>query len=127
MTAYMLAGATVFMFLERDNEVEERKKYNDSLNLFRQKYPQINETDLQILLNAHTEAESAGFIGNKRPRWDFSGAFYFVGTVVSTIGFEIIIVWWLTQHLGNKSQIGVISTEWKKENNLKLVPVYMSP
>lgn len=82
----MLAGATVFMFLERDNEVEERKKYNDSLNLFRQKYPQINETDLQILLNAHTEAESAGFIGNKRPRWDFSGAFYFVGTVVSTIG-----------------------------------------
>ncbi|XP_052105245.1 potassium channel subfamily K member 12-like [Mytilus californianus] len=87
MTAYMLVGATVFMFLERDNEVEERKKYNDSLNLFRQKYPQINETDLQILLNAHTEAESAGFVGNKRPRWDFSGAFYFVGTVVSTIGF----------------------------------------
>ena len=88
----MLLGATAFMFLEWDNEIVERKRYNDTLNLFRHKYPEINETDLQILLNAHTEAESAGFIGDKRVRWDFSGAFYFVGTVVSTIG-KLYYVW----------------------------------
>lgn len=86
MTAYMLLGATMFMVLESENETQERKRYNETLSTFRQKYPEINETDLQILLRAHTEADAAGFIGNKRPRWDFSGAFYFVGTVVSTIG-----------------------------------------
>ncbi|KAL4238874.1 Potassium channel subfamily K member 12 [Mactra antiquata] len=87
MVLYMLGGATVFMFLEGDNETKEKKEYDIHLQSFYDRYPSVNKSDLESLLRIHSEAESAGFVGNKRPRWDFSGSFYFVGTVVSTIGF----------------------------------------
>ncbi|XP_052769260.1 potassium channel subfamily K member 13-like [Mya arenaria] len=87
MVVYMLIGASVFMVLERDNEQVEKQQYNEHVQAFYDRYPDVNHTDLERLLRVHSEAESAGFVGNKRPRWDFSGSFYFVGTVVSTIGF----------------------------------------
>ena len=86
MVIYMLSGAAVFMFLEQDNEQREKEKYADHLRSFYEKYPGTAKEDVENLLRVHSEAESAGFVGTKRPRWDFSGAFYFVGTVVSTIG-----------------------------------------
>lgn len=86
MVLYMLSGAALFAALERDNELEEKRTYRQHIDNFKSKYPLVNESDLQLLLDVHSQAESAGFVGNKRPRWDFSGAFYFVGTVVSTIG-----------------------------------------
>jgi len=86
MVFYMLVGASVFMILEKENEDQEKQEYNSHLDAFYAKYPSVNRSDLEYLLKIHSEAESAGFVGNKRPRWDFSGSFYFVGTVVSTIG-----------------------------------------
>ncbi|KAK3597139.1 hypothetical protein CHS0354_038057 [Potamilus streckersoni] len=85
MITYMLAGAGLFMVLEKDNEDKEKAFYKQSLEEFYEKYPSLNKSDLEYILKIHSEAESAGFVGNKRPRWDFSGSFYFVGTVVSTI------------------------------------------
>jgi len=82
----MLTGAAVFMVLERDNEIHEKQQYEEHVQAFFDKYPEVNRTDLERLLKVHSQAEAAGFVGNKRPRWDFSGSFYFVGTVVSTIG-----------------------------------------
>lgn len=86
MVFYMLSGAGIFAALERDKEVEDKRIYRKHIQDFKNKYPEVQELDLQALLDIHSQAESAGFVGNKRPRWDFSGAFYFVGTVVSTIG-----------------------------------------
>lgn len=86
MVFYMLSGAAIFNALERDNELVEMQNYKKYVQEFKDKYREVNETDLLELLNIHSQAELAGFTGNKRPRWDFSGAFYFVGTVVSTIG-----------------------------------------
>ena len=85
MTLYMLFGATVFMLLERDKEIEGRNSYQHYLKGFLERND-VNLTDLEFLLDIHAEAASAGIIEGKRPRWDFAGAFYFVGTVVSTIG-----------------------------------------
>ena len=85
MTLYMLFGASVFMLLERDREVEDRNTYQHILKTFLENND-VNETQLEMLLEVHAEAASAGIIEGKRPRWDFAGAFYFVGTVVSTIG-----------------------------------------
>ncbi|KAK6999423.1 potassium channel subfamily k member 13, partial [Biomphalaria glabrata] len=85
MVLYMLSGAAVFNALERENELLEQATYKKRIEDFKSKYSNVNETDLLTLLDIHSEAELAGFTGNKRPRWDFSGAFYFVGTVVSTI------------------------------------------
>lgn len=84
----MLVGASIFMVLEGENETLEKEKYRNHLQDFYDKYPSVNKSDLTALLKVHSEAESAGFVGDKRPRWDFSGSFYFVGTVVSTIGMQ---------------------------------------
>ncbi len=86
MVLYMLSGATIFMFLERDREVEDRNKYYHVLDTFLNNNPQVNTTELDELLRKHAEASSAGILEGRRKRWDFPGAFYFVGTVVSTIG-----------------------------------------
>ena len=86
----MLVGASVFMFLERENEENEKRMYNLTLQSFYDKYPTVDKKDVEYLLKKHSVAEAAGFVGNKRPRWDFPGSFYFVGTVVSTIGKLVI-------------------------------------
>ena len=86
MVVYMVTGATVFMVLEQDNEAVEKDKYAKYIKAFKDTYPNVNETDLDDLLRVHASAHSLGYVGYKRPRWDFSGSFYFVGTVVSTIG-----------------------------------------
>jgi len=86
MILYMLFGATVFHYLERDGEERARQRYWNSYENFKKKYQHIiNDTDLNALLYEYGNATSSGLIG-KRPRWDFSGSFYFVATVVSTIG-----------------------------------------
>ena len=86
MCLYMAAGAGVFMLLEADNEQRERVEYRAMYQEFMASNPLVNETDLQELLRKHALADSAGIVGQKRARWDFPGSFYFVGTVVSTIG-----------------------------------------
>ena len=91
MTLYMLFGATVFMLLEQDKEIEDRNTYRHYLKTFIE-HNDVNVTELEILLDIHAEAASAGIIEGKRPRWDFAGAFYFVGTVVSTIGKSMFML-----------------------------------
>jgi potassium channel subfamily K protein 13 len=86
MVIYMLSGAGVFMALERENEEREKRIYQDTLESFYNKYPEVNRTDVQSLLKVHAIADTAGIVGDKRQRWDYPGSFYFVGTVVSTIG-----------------------------------------
>ena len=86
MILYMLAGATVFMILERDQELEDRNTYHHEVGLFLKTNPCVNQVDLKRILSIHHEAASSGILPQTRERWDFSGSFYFVGTVVSTIG-----------------------------------------
>ena len=86
MVLYMLSGAALFTALERDNEVSEKRVYVKLVESFKLKYPEVNASDLEYLLHMHSKAETAGYVGDRRPRWDFPGSFYFVGTVVSTIG-----------------------------------------
>ena len=92
MVLYMLAGASVFMVLERDNEIQEKSVYQSKLDDFYAKYDgKVDRQDVEELLKVHSEAEAAGIVGNRRDRWDFSGSFYFVGTVVSTIGKKLCL------------------------------------
>lgn len=83
---YMLLGAVMFMLLEGPNEKTEKEIGKKEVKKFFDLYPDVNATDLQVLLDAYAEAATAGYLPGKRDRWDFSGSFYFVGTVVSTIG-----------------------------------------
>jgi len=86
MLLYIVVGAGLFSLLERDNETAQRKAYHSAVRRFLDTYPSINKSDLDSLLKQHNDAATAGFVDDARTRWDFSGSFHFVSTVVSTIG-----------------------------------------
>uniref|UniRef100_A0A4W6FJ65 Potassium channel, subfamily K, member 12 like n=1 Tax=Lates calcarifer TaxID=8187 RepID=A0A4W6FJ65_LATCA len=84
---YLLCGAAIFSALEYPFELRARLLWKQQLDNFTQRY-RVNRGALHTLLRQYEEANGAGIrVDALRPRWDFSGAFYFVGTVVSTIGF----------------------------------------
>ncbi|XP_043271412.1 potassium channel subfamily K member 13-like [Venturia canescens] len=89
LAAYMVAGAALFQKLESDLEVKQAAEFWRVYHTFRRHHlgngPQALQR-LHDLLYAYGNASSTGII-NKRRRWDFSGSFHFVGTIVSTIGY----------------------------------------
>lgn len=83
---YLLCGAVVFSAIERPSEVQAHGKWNITLFNFSETF-NISLEDLNSFLREYETAIAAGIRADAlRPRWDFTGAFYFVGTVVSTIG-----------------------------------------
>lgn len=83
---YLLCGAAVFSALEQPKEREAKERWAQRFEHFSQKY-NLSKKDLSNFLRNYEEANVAGIrVDTIRPRWDFTGAFYFVGTVVSTIG-----------------------------------------
>lgn len=83
---YLLCGALVFSALERPSELQAHQRWEEQLANFTQQH-RLSVESLQALLRHYEEAFVTGIrVDALRPRWDFSGAFYFVGTVVSTIG-----------------------------------------
>lgn len=83
---YMLAGAALFSSLERPAELLAHRLWERRLNDFSQGH-NITVANLKSLLSHYEEARTAGIRTEKgRALWDIPGSFYFVGTVVSTIG-----------------------------------------
>lgn len=83
---YMLAGAAVFSYLERPAELLAHQLWERRLQDFSQGH-NITVKDLKSLLCHYEDARTSGIRTEKgRALWDIPGAFYFVGTVVSTIG-----------------------------------------
>ncbi|XP_018621685.1 potassium channel subfamily K member 12 isoform X2 [Scleropages formosus] len=84
---YLLCGAAVFSAIERPSELRAHGRWNRTLFNFSETF-NISLQDLNSFLREYETAIAAGIRADSiRPRWDFTGAFYFVGTVVSTIGF----------------------------------------
>lgn len=89
---YLLCGAAIFSALEYPFELRARLLWKQQLDNFTQRY-RVNRGALHTLLRQYEEANGAGIrVDALRPRWDFSGAFYFVGTVVSTIGKSSLLL-----------------------------------
>lgn len=83
---YLVCGAAVFSALERPQEEQAKGRWARSFDLFSRKH-NVSRKELEGFLRAYEEATGAGIrVDRPRARWDFQGAFYFVGTVVSTIG-----------------------------------------
>ncbi|XP_063255267.1 potassium channel subfamily K member 13 isoform X1 [Prinia subflava] len=84
---YMLCGAAVFSAIELPTEREAKERWEERLENFTRRH-NLSRAELRHFLREYEEANVAGIrVDDIRPRWDFTGAFYFVGTVVSTIGF----------------------------------------
>lgn len=76
----------MFSALEHPKEKLAKERWAQRIEQFTQKY-NLSQDDLKNFLRNYEEANVAGIrVDSTRPRWDFPGAFYFVGTVVSTIG-----------------------------------------
>ncbi|KAF4090070.1 hypothetical protein AMELA_G00047720 [Ameiurus melas] len=89
---YLLCGAAVFSAIERPSEVLARARWNRTLQNFSDAF-NISVHDLSSFLREYETASAAGIRADAlRPRWDFTGAFYFVATVVSTIGELLSVV-----------------------------------
>ncbi|MBN3320181.1 KCNKC protein, partial [Atractosteus spatula] len=87
ISLYLLCGAAVFSAIERPSELEAQSLWNRTFFNFSDTF-NISLQDLSSFLRDYEAAIAAGIRADSlRPRWDFTGAFYFVGTVVSTIGF----------------------------------------
>uniref|UniRef100_UPI00358F3548 potassium channel subfamily K member 13 n=1 Tax=Myxine glutinosa TaxID=7769 RepID=UPI00358F3548 len=85
--AYLLGGAAVFSALELPTELETRQRWRSVEAAFAERH-NVNRSEITAFLRAFEQAALTGAHSDAlRPRWDFSGALYFVGTVVSTIGF----------------------------------------
>ncbi|XP_033622622.1 potassium channel subfamily K member 13, partial [Fukomys damarensis] len=83
----LLGGAAVFSALELAHERQAKQRWEERLANFSRSH-NLSREELRGFLRHYEEATRAGIrMDNVRPRWDFTGAFYFVGTVVSTIGF----------------------------------------
>ncbi|XP_008146640.2 potassium channel subfamily K member 13 [Eptesicus fuscus] len=84
---YLLGGAAVFSALELAHERQAKQRWEERLANFSRRH-NLSRDELRGFLRHYEEATEAGVrVDSTRPRWDFTGAFYFVGTVVSTIGF----------------------------------------
>ncbi|XP_021100882.1 potassium channel subfamily K member 13 isoform X1 [Heterocephalus glaber] len=82
---YLLGGAAVFSALELAHERQAKQRWEERLANFSRSH-NLSREELRGFLRHYEEATRAGIrMDNVRPRWDFTGAFYFVGTVVSTI------------------------------------------
>lgn len=83
---YLLGGAAVFSALELAHELQAKQRWEERLANFSRGH-NLSREELRGFLRHYEEATRAGIrMDSVRPRWDFTGAFYFVGTVVSTIG-----------------------------------------
>ncbi|CAB1347586.1 unnamed protein product [Coregonus sp. 'balchen'] len=90
---YMLAGAAVFSAFERPAELKANHHWDQKIEEFGLEHG-VNPEDLSTLLLHYEEANTVGVrMVRHWPHWVFPGAFYFAGTVVSTIGESRGWIW----------------------------------
>lgn len=82
----------MFSTIERPSELVAHHRWDRILKNFSQSF-NISLLELRSFLRDYEAAMAAGIRADAlRPRWDFTGALYFVGTVVSTIGKTLLYI-----------------------------------
>ena len=87
---YLTIGAGIFSTIEGPRERREVAKLRQSRDEFLRKHPCIADVDLEAFIVEITQANEMGISPLKNvsdvPSWGFGSAFFFAGTVVTTIG-----------------------------------------
>jgi len=84
---YLIAGATIFKFLEADNGIQEREDYHRIKIEMQLRYG-INDTSFNEFIRRIKFAVDDGYSEHSDfDRWSFFGALFFAATVVTTIGY----------------------------------------
>ncbi|XP_046880416.1 potassium channel subfamily K member 4 [Hypomesus transpacificus] len=89
---YLVMGALVFRWLEAPKESSDYENLRRNRRTFLHNHTCVTEEDLGQLINNVVEAVDAGLDAtstspNFTSRWDLSSAFFFCGTIITTIGF----------------------------------------
>ncbi|XP_063317928.1 potassium channel subfamily K member 2 isoform X2 [Pelmatolapia mariae] len=89
---YLVMGAAVFRSLEQPHESEQRLAILSQKLQFLSRHSCVNQSQLEELVKQVVSAirsgvNPAGTMTNNSSLWDLSSAFFFAGTVITTIGF----------------------------------------
>uniref|UniRef100_A0A3Q3VSC2 Potassium channel domain-containing protein n=1 Tax=Mola mola TaxID=94237 RepID=A0A3Q3VSC2_MOLML len=89
---YLVMGAAVFKSLEKPHESAQRLAILTQKLEFLSRHSCVNQSQLEELVKQVVSAirsgvNPAGTLTNHSSLWDLSSAFFFAGTVITTIGF----------------------------------------
>ncbi|KAF3686293.1 Potassium channel subfamily K member 2 [Channa argus] len=89
---YLVMGAAVFKALEQPHESAQRLAILSQKLEFLSRHSCVNQSQLEELVKQVVSAirsgvNPAGTLTNHSSLWDLSSAFFFAGTVITTIGF----------------------------------------
>ncbi|KAF6728321.1 Potassium channel subfamily K member 10 [Oryzias melastigma] len=92
VVAYLVAGGLVFQALEQPFENNQKITITAEKAAFLQKHPCVSQEELEALIKHSVEAVNAGVnpVGDtsyNSSHWDLGSAFFFAGTVITTIGY----------------------------------------
>nr|XP_033806727.1 potassium channel subfamily K member 10 isoform X2 [Geotrypetes seraphini] len=89
---YLVTGGLVFQALEQPNESSQKSTIAIEKAEFLWDHPCVSSQELETLIKHAIDAKNAGVspVGNNSnnsSHWDLGSAFFFAGTVITTIGF----------------------------------------
>lgn len=89
---YLVIGAAVFRSLEQPHESAQRLAILSQKLEFLSQHSCVNQSQLeelvqQVVAAVRSGVNPAGSLTNHSSLWDLSSAFFFAGTVITTIGF----------------------------------------
>ncbi|XP_052001210.1 potassium channel subfamily K member 10-like [Xyrauchen texanus] len=92
VVVYLVCGGLAFSALEQPFESNQKDNITQEKALFLQRNPCVSPAELEALIKYAVDAVSAGVspIGDtsyNSSHWDLGSAFFFAGTVITTIGY----------------------------------------
>ncbi|XP_035649754.1 potassium channel subfamily K member 10-like [Oncorhynchus keta] len=92
VVAYLVGGGLMFRALEQPFESNQKVTITAEKAAFLQKHPCVSPAELEVLIKHSVDAVNAGVspIGDtsyNSSHWDLGSAFFFAGTVITTIGY----------------------------------------
>ncbi|XP_077443599.1 potassium channel subfamily K member 10a isoform X2 [Stigmatopora argus] len=92
VVAYLVTGGLVFQALEQPFEDNQKITITVEKAAFLQKHPCVSPDELEALIKHSLDAVNAGVnpVGDttyNSSHWDLGSAFFFAGTVITTIGY----------------------------------------
>ncbi|XP_064408054.1 potassium channel subfamily K member 4 [Latimeria chalumnae] len=89
---YLIAGAVVFQQLEQHNEQVHRDLIQKNKSSFLDEHSCVDSEKLDLLIENIVIAigvgvDPTGNVTNTGTNWDFGSAFFFAGTIITTIGY----------------------------------------
>lgn len=82
----------MFRLLESENETVERLQAQEDIERMRRKF-NVSVEEMQEFVEIIGRAASFGFLSDWVEKWSYIGSLFFSGTVITTIGAYILLLY----------------------------------